>query len=65
MNQKRIVHLNMPECSKKQCIRIGLVEGGFYTSLFSTPCRDYWIILIEKKIFAVPSWIMQNVVSEL
>ena len=64
MNKKRIIKSHLSQELEKRCTQLGLIEGSVFYDLYSTPHHDYSMILVEKKIFGVPFWIMKQWVCE-
>lgn len=41
-------------------ISIGMAEGNTIILLGQTMMKDYWIVQVHKKLFAIPDWQMKK-----
>lgn len=59
-NEKTIIKNQLQGSIYLRSISVGLSEGNTIVLLGQTMMRDYWIVQVHKKLFAIPAYQMND-----
>lgn len=59
-NEKTIIKNQLQGSTYLRSISVGLSEGNTIELLGQTMMKDYWIVQVHKKLFAIPAYQMKE-----